>query len=263
MTTVTQKWEDKMRNPFGIQRPIGTNVNDLAWVGKLSTHTDYSATGKENGWGVRITWPGLNTPLSMFTTTEDMPLPLAPCLENDLKTCFAAADIVGTVYCEILGDDSTNHTRNGFVQAQRVMSRVCGRSPLTLDTFQREHLVLVALYDSDSSGMPPTANNRLARLKRLTRFFTDDHGIVTYPEGAHVVCVEIIHENVDQRDLVDVITAWLTKCQVRKTTPREGMVVRAENSTLTTFREVDPVAKNYRSPTTWKVKQCAGKRCKY
>jgi len=255
MATVAEKWINKMKNSFGIQRPIGTNVNDLAWVEKLSTDTNYSATGKENGWGVRITWSGPNTPLLMFTTTANKPLPLAPDLETDLKQCFASANIVGTVYCEILGDDSTNHTRNGFAQAQRVMSRVCESSPLTLDTFKQEHLVLVALYDSDRCGMPPTASNRLERLKRLPRIFTDDHGIVTYPEGAHVVCVEIIQENVDQRELVSVITAWLTKCRLRKATPREGMVIRAENSTLTTFGEVEPNAKNYRSSTTWKVKQ--------
>jgi len=162
----------------------------------------------------------------MFTTTANKPLLLASCLENDLENCFAVANIAGTVYCEILGDDSTNHTRNGFFQAQRVMSRVC---PLTLDTFKREHLVLVALYDSDRPGMPSKAINRLERLKRLPRIFTDDHGIVTYPEGAHVVCVEIIQENVDQRELATVITACLTKCQLRKATPQEGMVIRGWN----------------------------------
>ena len=260
MATVAEKWENKMRNPFGIQRPIGVNVNDLTWIDKLSTDTDYSVTGKENGWGVRITWSGPNQPLCMFTTTADMPLPLAPCLESDLKSCFAAADIVGTVYCEILGDDPTNHTRYGFFQAQNVMSRVCDRSPLTLDTFQREHLVLLALYDSDRAGMPPSASNRLERLKRLPRIFTDDYGFLTYPEGAHVVCVEIIQENVDQRLLPGVITAWLAKCQLRKATPREGLVIRAEDSALTTFGEVDRVAKNYRSPSTWKAKQMCKQR---
>jgi len=73
MATVPEKWENKMRNPFGIQRPIAKNVNDLTWVQELSTDTDYSVTGKENGWGVRITWSGPNTSLSMFTTTADMP----------------------------------------------------------------------------------------------------------------------------------------------------------------------------------------------
>ena len=244
-----------MRNSFGIQRPIGTNVNDLTWVEKLSTDTDYSVTGKENGWGVRISWSGPNTPLTMFTTTANKALPLSPCLEHDLKSYFAAADIIGTVYCEILGDDSTNHTRNGFAQAQQAMSRVCDRSPLTLNTFQREHLVLVALYDSDRAGMVPSASNRLERLKRLPRIFTDDKGIVTYAKGAHVVCVEIIQENVDQRQLAGVITAWLTKCRLGKATPREGLVIRAEDSALTTFGEVRRVEKNYRSATTWKVKQ--------
>jgi len=255
MATMAEKYEKKMSNPFGIQRPIGVNVNDLTWVEQLSTDTDYSVTGKENGWGVRITWSGRNTPLSMFTTTADKALPLAPCLENDLKKCFAAANIAGMVYCEILGDDSSNHTRNGFNQAQRVMSRVCASSPLTLDTFKGEHLVLVALYDSDRAGMTPSASNRLERLKRLPRIFTDDNGIVTYPKGAHVVCVEIIEENLDHRNLAGVITAWLTKCQLRKATPREGLVIRAEDSALTTFGEVDHTAKNYRSSTTWKAKQ--------
>jgi len=55
MATGAQKLENKMKNSFGIQWPISTNVINLAWVEKLSTDTKYSATGKENGWGVQIT----------------------------------------------------------------------------------------------------------------------------------------------------------------------------------------------------------------
>jgi len=54
---------------------------------------------------------------------------------------------------------------------------------------------------------------------------------------------------------MDFCTNWLTKCRLRKATPREGLVIRAEDSALITFGEVHRVAKNYRSSTTWKVKQ--------
>jgi len=255
MATVEEVLTDKMKNCFGIQRPMGKNVNDLAWVDKLCTDAYYSITGKENGWGIRIEWHELTSPLLMYTTTANKPLPLGPCLEQELKDCFENVDITGTIYCEILGRDPKNHTRDGFEMAQNILSHVCEKTPLMLSTFKGAQLVIVALYESDRDGMPPTAGNRLARLKRLPRISTSDVGITTYPEDSHVVCVEIIDEEVDQRYLVRVITQWLKRCRLDKATPREGLVIRVEEGKLVRFGVVQPIARNYRSPVTWKVKQ--------
>ena len=47
MATVEEVLADKMKNCFGIQRPMGKNVNDLRWVDQLDTDEYYCITGKE------------------------------------------------------------------------------------------------------------------------------------------------------------------------------------------------------------------------
>ena len=234
---------------------MGKNINDLRWVDQLDTDEYYSITGKENGWGIRIEWPERTFPLLIYTTTANKPLPLGPCLEQELKNCFENAGITGTIYCEILGRNPQNHTRDGFEMAQNILSHVCEKTPLMLSTFEGAHLVIVALYESDRDDMRPTAGNRLQRLKQLPQIFTNDLGVTTYPEHSHVVCVEIIAEEVDQRLLVDIITRWLERCRLDKATPREGLVIRVEEGKLVKFESVARTARNYRSPVTWKVKQ--------
>ena len=158
-----------MNNCFGIQRPLEKNVNDLAWVDQLCTDEYYRITGKEIGWGKRIEWPQLTSPLLMYTTTANKTLPLRPCLEQELKHCFGNADITGTIYCEILGRDPKNHTRDGFEMAQNTLSHVCEKTPLMLSTFKGAQVVIVGLYErkrprwhATDSGQPIGALEAIA-----------------------------------------------------------------------------------------------------